>query len=204
MIKFFLMLLPITAFSHPHMTIYSSCEFVFEGSDLRGFWVEYQFDRYFTSDMIYYFDENNDSQFDEKETEEIYNTTFLNLEKYGFYISIRKGKTRFSPDHIDRFSVYLNDQLLSYRFYIEYSDPDEREIFVSINDPTYFTAIYMIDENPITFSGFSNIQPYYQIVKNNEYPLYYNPFAPIDENTTYFRWEPGLQTFYPDEIHLVY
>ena len=187
--------------AHPHMAIHTSCEFVFHDSNLKGVWVQYKFDRYFTSDLLYSFDLDQNSQFDTDETAEVYNNAFINLKNFGFFISIRKGEDRSSPEKVEQFSVFLDKERIVYRFYVSINGMKNGEIFLSVYDPTYFCSIFYREEDPVIFSGTGN--PFnYEILENRDYPVFYNPAAPMGSKTTYDTWQPGLQTYYPEEIHL--
>lgn len=190
-------------FAHPHMSIETSCEFNFQDSELKGFWVEFHFDKYFTLDMFNGFDENKDSLFDAMETEHIYNSAFINLKNYGFFISIREGDERKAPTAVSDFSVLVDHEILVYRFFILYESPEKKEVYISISDPTYFCAVSFLDD-PVTFSGSENLRPKFSIMDNKDSPVYYDPLAPANDNRSYDKWEPGLQAHFPEEIHLEY
>jgi len=194
---------PVKLSAHPHMSLEANCDFLFENSELKGFWAEFHFDRYFTSDMLNSFDDG-DELFNNIETEHVYSKAFINLENYGFFISIREGRNRRSPDSVSDFSVFMEDNLLVYRFFVDCTSPGDKEVFISVYDPSYFCAIKYIEENPVNFTGAERVQPDYKIIENEDFPIYYDPVAPASDNTSYDKWRPGLQTFYPMEIHLVY
>ena len=42
------------------------------------------------------------------------------------------------------------------------------------------------------------------IEENKEFPVYYNPLGAATDSTVYYEWKPGLQTYYPKEVHLTY
>jgi ABC-type uncharacterized transport system substrate-binding protein len=186
------------------MAIYSNCEFDFQDSELIGAWIDFSFDQYFTMDMINSYDVDKNNSFDKSETEMIYNHAFINLKNYGFFISIRNKDGRFSPDRVDNFSVFLKEGKITYRFYINLPPLVERELYFSVYDPTFFCACYYNETDPVSVSGASSLETEYKIVKNTDFPIYYDPYASASNTTTYDKWEQGLQTFYPEEIHFVY
>jgi len=191
--------------AHPHMSIHYSCDFHFEESELKGAWINYQFDRFFSVDITNTYDNNRDGLFSEEESEEIYNHAFINLENYGFFISIRDNSGRASPQSVSDFSPWLDDEeLLNYRFYIDLEENEERSFYLSIYDPTFFCATFMVEESPVTVRSEPPIQSHYTIEENEDFPVFYDPYAPASDTSTYTEWRPGLNTYFPEEIHFEY
>lgn len=191
--------------SHPHMSIHYSCDFHFEENELKGAWVNFAFDRFFSVDITSGYDLDGDAKFDREETEIIYENAFINLEKYGFFISIRDMNGRTSPLSVSQFTPYLDDEdFLNYRFYIELDDTDARELYLSIYDPTFFCATFMAEADPVEIVADPPHQTSFEVVENTDYPVFYDPYAPASDTTTHDKWRPGLNTYFPEEIHLVY
>lgn len=199
-----LSMFPLILSAHPHMAIYSNCEFVFEDSQIVGAWVDFSFDDYFTADILAGYDENHDELFNESETEEIYNHAFINLKNYGFFISIRDKTGRYSPEDVKDFSVYMKNEMITYRFYFDINSPADKEFYFSVFDPTFFCACYFNEKDTVTVNSDRQISTDYTIEENTDNPVYYNPYGSISDKTTYTKMEPGLLTFYPEEIHFVY
>ncbi|MBN2657158.1 MAG: DUF1007 family protein [Spirochaetales bacterium] len=191
--------------AHPHMAIYYSCDFHFEESELKGAWINFAFDRFFSVDITNTYDLDGNGVFSPEETEEIYNHAFINLEHYGFFISIRDRGGRTSPETVSDFYAYTDDEeILNYRFYINLKENREREFYLSVYDPTFFCATYMADETPVSVTADPPVQSSYAIEENTDYPVYYDPLAPASDTSTYDEWRPGLNTYFPEEIHFVY
>lgn len=193
-----------SAFAHPHMFLTSKEEFVFEGNKLAGCWIEWEFDSYFSADIIYSYDFDQDGIYNKEETDAVYNNAFINLKNYYFFTFIRQGKTRTNPEKVENFSVHQKDGLILYRFYIDLSEYEGNELYLAVYDYTFFCDI-RYPENPVSFKYDPNlISVNYTIEKNENYPVYYDPLASSSNNTVYYEWEPGLQTYYPKEIHITY
>jgi len=187
------------------MSIHYSCDFHFEEGKLEGAWINYQFDRFFSVDITSSYDSNGDGLFSDDETDEIYNRAFINLKNYGFFISIRDKAGRTSPQSVSDFQPYLDDEeFLNYRFYIDLKENEEREFYLSIYDPTFFCATFMVDESPVTVTSEPPVQSRYTIEENEDYPVHYDPYAPPSDTRTYDEWRPGLNTYFPEEIHFEY
>lgn len=207
--KYFLILLfsalPVFLSAHPHMAIYYSCDFHFQDNELKGAWINFAFDKIFSVDIVQYYDLDKNGIFDEAETEDVYNNAFINLKKYGFFISIREAGGRSAPGEVSDFSARLEeDDVLNYRFYIELEENSERELYLSIFDPSYFCASYMAEDNPVGVIAEPAHQAEFEILENVDNPVYYDPYQPAGDPTVHTEWRPGLNTFFPEEIHLVY
>jgi len=192
------------AFSHPHMSLAASCEFVWSGDNLSGVYQDWAFDPYFSADIIRGYDVNKDGEFDAKETKAVYDNAFQNLKNYYFFTFVRQGSARTNPKSVRDFSVYQKSGSLHYRFFVDLSSYSGT-LYLAVYDYTYFCAIDYAKESPVTFScDAAKIHPRAEIVENKKYPVYYNPAGAIDDTTVYYVWKKGLLTFYPREIELSY
>jgi ABC-type uncharacterized transport system substrate-binding protein len=190
--------------AHPHMSITTRCSFTFEDMELTGVWVDYRFDKYFSMDILQSFDLDQNKTFDPEETLEVYNNAFINLENYGFFISIRDGDKRSSPQKVSDFSLSYEDNHISYRFFMKLEDSDERQVVLSVFDPTYFCSCTYEETDTVRVISDEDFQFDYSVKENKDYPVYYDPYAAVGDDTTHDFWFPGLETAYPEEIHFVY
>ena len=182
----------------------STEEFVFEDDKLVGCWLEWTFDSYFSADIIYTYDFDLNGKFDAEETDYIYNYAFINLKNYYYFTFIRQGKTRSNPEKVEKFSAYQKNGLLVYRFYIDLSQYKGKEIYLAVYDYTYFCDVrYPDDPVSVDFDP-TKVNVSFAIEENKDYPVYYNPMGAATDTTVYYEWKPGLQTYYPREIHLTY
>jgi len=191
--------------AHPHMFFSSKAEFVWDNSKLTGFYLDWTFDKFFSADIIQGFDTNGDGKFNVAESKEIYNKAFINLKKYYYFTFIRQGKNRTNPPSVSQFTASQNNGQLIYRFFIDLSNADPGDIYVSIYDYTFFCDIRNPDTEPVKLTYDSRqVQPLFEIVENREYPVYYNPLGTATDNTIYYTWKKGLETYYPREIKITY
>jgi ABC-type uncharacterized transport system substrate-binding protein len=192
------------AFAHPHMSLSTSCEFVWKDAALSGAYVDWAFDPYFSADIIRGYDANKDGSFSEKESAQVYAKAFQNLKNYYFFTFIRQGDKRSNPKAVSEFKAYQESGTLHYRFFVDLS-AYKGELWLAIYDYTYFCAIDYAKESPVTFlCDESLVKPSFEIVENKKYPVYYNPAGAADDTTVYYKWKKGLMTFYPREIRLSY
>jgi len=200
-----LLALPAGLFAHPHMFLSSTEEFVWKGAKLDGCYVEWEFDRFFSADIIRGYDANGDGVFNASETRAVYDGAFINLKNYYYFTFIRQGNARTNPQGVSRFAVSQRDGVLSYRFYVDLSKAGTEEIALSIYDYTFFCDIAYPEKNAVKLTyDPALVSPSYTIAENKDYPVYYNPLGAIDDTTVYYEWKKGLQTFYPREIRITY
>ena len=192
-------------FAHPHMHFTSAIEFVFAKQQLKGAYVEWTFDRYFSADIISGYDLNKDGIFNQKETQDVWENAFSYTENYYYFCFIRQGARRSSPDKVSLFSVTQQGGIVSYRFYVDLSNFSGRELYFAVYDYTFFCDITYKQNNGVTFRyDPASIKPSFKIEENRNYPVYYNPVGPIDDTRIYYKWKPGLETYYPKEIAIKY
>ncbi len=204
-ILFILFCIPAAVFAHPHVFIKSRMKFVWQQDKLQGVYLKWDFDRYFSADIQQWLDKNGDGKFSNAESEQVYKNAFINLKNYYFYTFIRQGTKRTNPSKVSNFQATLKDGVVTYQFYVDLSQYTGRDIYIAVYDYTYYTDVEYPKTDPVTFDCNSSVvQPKYEIVENKKYPVYYDPCGPATDTTVYYKWKPGLQTYYPREIHLTW
>lgn len=183
----------------------SSEEFVFDDTKLKGCWIEWTFDSYFSADVKYSHDKDHNNYYDKDEIVDIYNNAFINLKNYYYFIFIRQGNKRTNPDRVYNFTAkQLSDGTLVYRFYIDLSEYEGNELYLAVYDYTFFCDIRYPD-NSVSFNyDKSKLKVSYTIDENTDYPVYYDPLGPATDTTVHYKWHKGLQVYYPREIHIKY
>ena len=74
---------------------------------------------------------------------------------------------------------------------------------MAIFDTTYYCAIRYPDEAVTILQHAEGASvPVWTREVNKAYPVYYNPAGGMTDMTAYSTWKPGLQTAYPEEIHV--
>lgn len=186
--------------AHPHMSFTSTAEFIFEKKKLKGVFVEWTFDRFFSADIISGYDTDRDGKFNKAETAEVYENAFSYTENYYYFCFIRQGSKRTSPEKISGFSVRQNNGIVTYRFFVDLKQFKGRELFFAVYDYTFFCDITYPKGGVKFVYDTEFIKPSYSITENKNYPVYYNPIGPIEDTRIYYKWAPGLETYYPKEI----
>lgn len=199
------LLFSISLFAHPHVFINNSLEFIWSGKNLQGVHVRWDFDRFFSADIINWLDENKDGVFNKTETQQVYNRAFINLKNYYFYSFMRQGKKRTNPASVSQFVARQKDGILIYEFYIDLSSYKGGKLAFAMYDYTYYCDIQPAEHQPIKLTYDKTVvTPNYRIVDNEDYPVYYDPFSPATDSTVYNTWKKGLVTFFPQEIQLTW
>ena len=146
----FLILFLFCLNSHPHLFFFNRYELVTQDKSIKGMWVEWVFDDYFTQDILMYYDLNSDKVFSKSEIDDVYNNAFINLGKYNYFQQVRQGDKRFSIEEVNDFSVFLTSEGIAYRFYIKLDGLiKEGELFIATFDPTFFCANEFIEKDPV-------------------------------------------------------
>jgi ABC-type uncharacterized transport system substrate-binding protein len=196
--------IPAAVHAHPHVFIKNSVEFVWNDSgSLEGAYLTWNFDRFFSADIIKWLDVNHDGKFSSEESEDVYNRAFINLRHYYYYTFIRQGTTRTNPPKVTKFRATQKDGIMTYRFYIDLSKYTGQDLYLAVYDYTYFCDVEYPD-NCVTFTCPSSVHPSCKIIENKQYPVYYDPLSPASDTRIYYKWAPGLQTYYPREMHLTW
>ncbi|MDC7224629.1 MAG: DUF1007 family protein [Spirochaetales bacterium] len=195
-----LSLLPLCA--HPHLFITTDCSLHFEQGVLDGLWVEFEFDEYFSSEILMSYDADGDRFFNEAETEGVYNNAFINLENYNFFTFLRRGEEFLYPTEAEHFSLRCGeDGKLTYRFFLPLPDYPHRDFYISLYDPTFFCDV-RFQEEFFSVEGTDAPEYDYTVAQNDNLSVHYNPQGASDDSTTYDSWSQGLLTYIPKEIHV--
>ena len=204
-----LLSLPLSA--HPHMLVHTQSTLEFSKGTLKGIWVQFEFDRFFSGEVIWGYDENRNGIFDGKEMEYLYENVFSNFADFNYFTFIRIGGERILPDQVENFTAWSKgNEILFFRFYIPLYSFPYRDFYIALYDSSFFCACRLNQEDPMNPStddffhtegtGIPDISV--SVETNEDYPVYYDPTAPASDLTTYDKWKPGLQTFIPEEIHV--
>ena len=204
--KRFMLLLffvPLALFAHPHIMLTTSLEIEYLDSSCTGVWVDWEFDRFFSVAIINDFDMDKNGIFDSNEVKQIEENAFSNLRNYGYFVNIRVGDKRTKPDSVTLFSAKFSGDKLFYRFFVPLVKGSYNNLYISIFDPTYYSAVNYAD-NGIKIGRGAGTAPQFEVLENKDYPVYYDPYGSASDMTTYPKWKPGLQTAYPKEVHVYF
>jgi ABC-type uncharacterized transport system substrate-binding protein len=176
----------------------------FENNRIKGVTLEWEFDKFFSADISFSFDADRNGTYDKDETNEVYKFAFSNLEKYNYFAFFRQQDRRFTPDRVEKFTVWnVDDETAAYSFYIPLDNYTGKELNIAVYDYSFFCNVSYDEEDPVELDIIdSSVTPEYKLVENRDYPVYYDPFAPATDMSLHDKWRPGLETFYPTEIQV--
>jgi ABC-type uncharacterized transport system substrate-binding protein len=205
---FLLLSCSTVAFAHPHMSLESRIEFEYAGKECIAIRLEWKFDPFFSAAIIQETDTDRNGRLDAKESENVRNYAFVNLRKFGYFTYIRKGDRRVTPERVESFVASIRGDRLVYSFTVPLEGKGYGDDFsVAIFDTTYFCAVtYPGAEADATIVQTEERapKPRWERVVNKKYPVYYNPQSPATDGTVYTAWKSGLETAYPEEIHVLF
>lgn len=187
------------------MMLLSRSNFNFKDGKLNNIELEWEFDEYFSRDIIESFDLDKNGFFNHEEVLDVYNNAFISLKNYDYFTYIRIGEERFSPEHAYDLKVKLaSNGNVIYIFKIPVKKITSRDFYLSVYDVSYFCACFYQEENPVNFINNSDLNPTYEIVENRDNPIYFDPFGGIDDTTVYTEYKEGLTELFIKEIHIKY
>ncbi len=186
------------------MMLTSRCTVSGSENRITAITLEWEFDKFFSADVNFNFDEDKNGQFDPAETERVFQYAFSNLKKYNYFVFFRVEDQRFSPEQVQDFQVWnKDDETMIYSFTIPLEDLRKKELAIAVYDYSFFCHVTYDEEKPVSFSLPPETEPYsYELKENRDYPVYYDPFAPATDLTLHREWRPGLKTYYPTEIQI--
>lgn len=193
---------PLSA--HPHMSFTNRFEFCWDGEALKGVYLEWSFDKFFSSDIIAANDRNKNGSLEPGEQKSVYQTAFQYCGNYHFFTFIRQGQGRSNPTAVSDFSAAIRDGHLVYRFFVDLSAYGGQDIYLAVYDYTFYCDIRYEKDGIILNLDGDRLEASYEVGENKDYPVYYNPMGAADDTTIYYKWRKGLLTFYPLEVHLSY
>ena len=197
-------LLPYTLlYAHPHMMLTNRCTVHGTEGKLKGITLEWELDKFFSADIRYNFDTDQNGVYNEEETAFVFRNAFSNLKKYNYFVFFRQGDTRESPEVVENFQVRNGkDGTVIYSFFIPLENYKNKELNIAVYDYSFFCHVLHEEEYPVVLDFSGGEVPTYRLQENRDYPVYYDPFAPATDLTLHTKWRPGLETFYPVEIQI--
>lgn len=174
----FSIILGFPTWAHPHMFIDSHVSAVFNQEQLQGFWIEWKFDQMFTASIRIDYDRNRDGEFNDSEVRLIEENAFANLKNYHYFTTIFHGENSHRVERVEKFSAWMENERLVYRFFVPQSIPISKEknrVKVVIFDDTFFCDIAYMEENPVSIEGRRFVSVKARIQKNRDAVVTYDP-----------------------------
>ncbi len=165
--------------AHPHIFIEYSLDFEFdENKQLRGFWVDMEFDEMFSISIIEGADANGDKVFNKTETKKVFIDFFSNLKSYNYYLNVNENGKVNQNLTIKNFSVSVEEDLVTYKYFVPLSKVSSGTIVVSMYDEEYFCSIENRGKTAFKVLGDNSFIKSIKIVENEEESFYFDQIIP--------------------------
>lgn len=154
---------------------------MFDDEGLAGIRVKWGFDEMFSSMIAGDYDQNHNGKLEKPEIALIKKEAFSYLADHDYFCFIRIDEKPFKVKYVREFSAFLNEGKLSYEFFIPChvkSGKAFRKIAMSLYDPTYYTAVFFAENQPVSIESGSGFEISSTIAKNQETSYYYDMLHP--------------------------
>lgn len=169
LLLFCFFLLSTLLHSHPHLFIKPSVEVVITNSTIKGIKITWEWDKWWSEDVINECDIDKNNAFDKKEIQLIYKNFFSGVKDFNYFTEIYVNKNKSRINTVLDFNASINkDNIVAYSFIIPLEVKYETGIKIKIcfNDETIYTAF---DKNLILVS---NTDYTFNNLKISEYSYY--------------------------------
>ncbi len=180
----FILLIPSSAASHPHVFIDNSVELVFNKEGFCGVRANWVFDEMFSNMIIADCDRNRDGSLNSAEIRAVEKGYFSNLKEYNYFFHIKINGEPFSVTRVSNFTAGIKEQKkIQYRFFVPCPVPataSELKITIAIYDDTYYSdvALYGHTCTPPQHTGQLDLNV--NIVRNTDKSFYYGQMHPTE------------------------
>jgi len=130
-----------TLSAHPHLFIKPEISVINENNVISGIDIEWEWDEWWSRDVIENCDLDKNGQFDKKETESIYNDFFIGIKDYNFFMEIYANKKRQTVKNVINFSAKAKNKIVTYKFTVPLNLSEANINFrIAFNDETIYTS----------------------------------------------------------------
>jgi ABC-type uncharacterized transport system substrate-binding protein len=130
-------------YSHPHVFASYSFSVNFSGGYLKSVRVNWEFDVFFSSQIINQHDKNRNGRFERDEAASAKKEAFDNLENYNYFTAITVGGRNFPVKKINGFYPLIKGRKLIYSFNIPLNikvSKKNKKVIITCKDPTIYVA----------------------------------------------------------------
>lgn len=178
----FLLFLPVSLSAHPHVFITSSLDLFFESGRPTRLGVTWAFDDGFSAMVFEDYDTNKDGTFSEQEQNVLRGEVFDYLSEQHYFTFITHSGVKNHPVAIDSFRCEAKEGIVFYHFSIplELLPGKKDTVRLSQYDPTNYSALFLSEDQPVTFSGDVPEGLAYTLRENTEESYYFGMLHPIE------------------------
>lgn len=130
-------------YSHPHLFIKPELKPRISGNTLSGIEITWEWDKWWSNDVITYCDTNRDGKFDARETKMIYDDFFIGIKEFDFFTEIFLNNRKYNIRTVTDFSASIGaGNIVTYKFVVPLNIEltQTTAVRVSFNDETIYAA----------------------------------------------------------------
>lgn len=135
--------LPAGLHSHPHLFIKPAIEVVKTGQNSAAIKMTWEWDKWWSREVIRECDKNRNGYFDTSEIKLVYDEFFSGIKSFGFFTQIYLNGKRVRFNSVNNFSAYINsDDIVTYSFIIPLNIDitETATLRICFNDETIYAA----------------------------------------------------------------
>ena len=177
----------------PIVLILNSVRFVFSPDGLAQIRIDWQFDEFFTGQILADCDKNSDWKLSDEEKACVKLHYFDNLVKYNFFTFIKINGRPIETSEIEHLKVALIENRLLYQFTVPChvgGEPGDKEVRVAIYDPTFYCAMNFPDQVPVLVENEGDLDYSVRVYENKKEAYYYDQIHPWEAKLVYYQ-PPG-------------
>lgn len=129
------------ALANPDVWVKAGMTYRLEGGKITGISYDWEFDEFFSSRTIAFFDADQDGELGPAEVEHLRSEAFDPLARFSYFVHVWEGAEKRNELEIETFAARAENGLLIYRFTVALSppaDPGSGEIIASLHDESTF------------------------------------------------------------------
>lgn len=137
--------------AHPHVFIEYWTNIVFEKGKLKGIWVNWYFDEFFSAMVIRQNDKNKNKKFEKNEVKIVKKRAFDNLKNFKYFTYLNINRKLKTPKWINTFNAKIRQNRLIYSFFVPLNvkiKSSKQKLRIKYQDPTIYVA-FSPHKNPI-------------------------------------------------------
>jgi ABC-type uncharacterized transport system substrate-binding protein len=164
------------AISHPHVFIISRVDAIFDDKGMAGFHIQWIFDEFFSNMIMEEYDQNQNAVLGKEEVAKIKKEAFDYLAEQDYFVFVKIDNTPFKVQFVRDFSASFAEGKLCYRFLVPChvtALKSSKTLRISIYDPTYYSAIFFAETQPVTIENGDGIHVTHHIAQNMEETYYF-------------------------------
>ena len=180
-ISFCLTCLATTAPAHPHAFVTQRLAVVFDHEGLAGIRVRWTFDEMFASLIADAHDRNKNGTLEADEIVSVKGDAFDYIAEESYFVFIDIDEHPFPVKFIRDFKATLKNGRLDYEFLIPChvtAIHTAKRITIATYDPSYYTAIFFADKNPVTLIDADGFDVQTQIREDPDTAYYFDMIHP--------------------------